>query len=55
MIALLAAHVFFVLAGRLFDGTWETLRPDVALRIGDDRIAAAIRCRTCACSSTSRS
>lgn len=40
MIALLAAHVFFVLAGRLFDGSSESIRPNVALRIENDRIAA---------------
>ena len=37
---LLAAHVFFVLAGRLFDGTSESYRQNVAIRIENDRIAA---------------
>ncbi len=37
---LLAAHVFFVLAGRLFDAASESYRQNVAIRIEDDRIAA---------------
>jgi hypothetical protein len=37
---LLAAHVFFVLAGRLFDATSESYRQNVAIRIEDARVAA---------------
>ena len=37
---LLAAHVFFVLAGRLFDATSESYKQNVAIRIENDRIAA---------------
>ena len=33
-------HVFYLKAGRLFDGTSESYRRDVALRIENDRIAA---------------
>ncbi|HEX9577198.1 MAG TPA: amidohydrolase family protein [Myxococcales bacterium] len=37
---LAAPHVFYVKAGRLFDGLSETYRQNVALRIEGDRIAA---------------